>query len=252
MTASGPYCTPTLHLACGTPLRAWAWAWAHLKQCEQQCVTVSCSLETRTAFFSPPPPGVPLPPQRPSLPASPGVPPPPASSRPPGVPPAFPSLPPGFPPASPRLPPVPPSRRPPASPPPPASSRPPGVPPAFPSLPPGFPPASPRLPPVWNFGNKKKDSHSANEKKDSHSAGFEPARGNPKRFLVSRLNRSATNAWIQYMLVKAYRVFSSAGIYSQDFLSFSERSLRGRICRSSALEHWTSPQRRARLTRDAF
>ena len=32
-----------------------------------------------------------------------------------------------------------------------------------------------------------------------HSAGFEPARGDPKRFLVSRLNRSATNASTWYL-----------------------------------------------------
>ena len=31
-------------------------------------------------------------------------------------------------------------------------------------------------------------------KKTSHSAGFEPARGDPSRFRVYRLNRSATNA----------------------------------------------------------
>ena len=32
--------------------------------------------------------------------------------------------------------------------------------------------------------------------KNSHSAGFEPARAEPNRFLVYRLNRSATSAYI--------------------------------------------------------
>ena len=34
----------------------------------------------------------------------------------------------------------------------------------------------------------------AEKKMSAHSEGFEPARGDPKRFLVSRLNRSATSA----------------------------------------------------------